>query len=444
MDHSEPHWWTNSSFSPPSLRLWDFRLHSDGLPQGSHAAGAHGSSLPSNSKGSRRRVVSKPYAKHHHSVSDGALSYSGSPTDNIRAPRWTSPVRKFKVGEFCSSSVQGSTSDATWFPCSTERRHAARVTAESPSFGSPSSLSELYHWKSTVRQRSPFPYRNHSSRRTQSKAVYPLMFHNPVSDGEAFGGTDVDSFEGFTPGGMDWASASNWPDNSSSEHKFHKALTELHKLETSPDPSASSRREGFRWSSSSSYDIGFDGEEMDVESRRSPIGPVADQKCGVCGKFLWQKSPWSSRRMMRGGDMPTAGVLPCSHMFHAECLEQVTPKTEIRCPPCPMCSKTIGSMEESPSVSQPLQMALRSVRRSRGVVISEAQEGHENDEAGNRTKDRLRRNWSRAFAKWNGSSSLKNHLKSHFSYKGKASKDILSANLLCRGGPSSSSSRDIV
>ncbi|KAJ0988430.1 hypothetical protein J5N97_006786 [Dioscorea zingiberensis] len=31
MDHGEPHWRTNSSFSPPLSRRWDCSLHSDGL-----------------------------------------------------------------------------------------------------------------------------------------------------------------------------------------------------------------------------------------------------------------------------------------------------------------------------------------------------------------------------------------------------------------------------
>ncbi|KAJ6384145.1 hypothetical protein OIU78_027449 [Salix suchowensis] len=160
---------------------------------------------------------------------------------------------------------------------------------------------------------------------------------------------------------------------------------------------------------------------MDMESLRSPSGPVVEQKCGVCGKLLWQKSPWSSHRIMRGSDMPTAGVLPCSHVFHAECLEQVTPKTQIHDPPCPLCLKTIGSIEEPPPVSEPLQMALRSVRRSRGVVISEAQGGRSNTEASDHIKDRLTRNWPCTASRRNDNgSSINSRLRRHFTFKGKS------------------------
>ncbi|KAH7571747.1 hypothetical protein ACOSP7_014541 [Xanthoceras sorbifolium] len=448
MDPGEPHWQTNSSFSPPPFRMWDCRLQSDGFQHGSGAP-LRGSSLSSNSRGSRSRVGSERYTNHHHSVSDGVLSYSGSPPDNIQAPRWTSPVQKFNLGELASSTTGGSRSQASWFPHSTERRYAVRGTAASPSFGSPSSLSDSSHWESTSKRPFFNPHRNLPSRRSyMSKAVYPVVFHNPVSDCETFGDADTSSVGRLTPS-EDHISPSHWLDNSSSiVQKFHKTLTELQRWEASPEPGASSRREGFRWSSASSYDLGFDGERfdisehIDVESLRSPTGPVTDLKCGVCGKLLCQKSPWSSHRIMRGSDMPTAGILPCSHVFHAECLEQLTPKTQIHEPPCPMCLKTIAAVEESPSVSEPLQTALQSVQRNRGIVISDTQESHSNHETSNHVKNRLTRNWSASQSNDNGSS-IKNRLKRHFTFKGKASKDLFSTKVFHRIGSASSSKEPV-
>ncbi|KAF2297631.1 hypothetical protein GH714_001757 [Hevea brasiliensis] len=319
--------------------MWDCRLHSDVLHHGSHVV--HGSSLSSNSRGSKSWVCSERLTNHHHSVSDGVLSYSDSLPDNVQEPRWTSPVQKFNLGEVAASTAGGSRSQTLSFP-SAERRLAVRATAVSPSFGSPSSLSESSHWASTSKRPFAFYNSNFPSRRPyMSKAVYPLVFRNPVSDCETFNDADISNIGRLTPG-ENLTSPSCWPDNSPGvEYKFHKTITELQKLETSPDHSASSRREGFRWSSASSYDLGLDGdrfdmaEHMDMESLRSPNSAVPDQKCGVCGKLLWQKSPCSSHRIMRGGDMPIAGVLPCSHVFHAECLEQVTPKTQIHDPLAP-------------------------------------------------------------------------------------------------------------
>lgn len=107
-NRGEPHWRTNSSFSPPPLRMWDCRLRSDGLSHVSHAV--HGSSLSSNSRGSRSWVGSERYTNHHHSVSDGALSFSDSPPDNVPQPRWTSPVQKFNLGGLATSSARGNLS----------------------------------------------------------------------------------------------------------------------------------------------------------------------------------------------------------------------------------------------------------------------------------------------------------------------------------------------
>ncbi|XP_022744069.1 uncharacterized protein LOC111295003 isoform X2 [Durio zibethinus] len=333
-------------------------------------------------------------------------------------------------------------------PLMLERGYVVKATAASPSFGSPSSLSESSRCESASKLPFSFPNRNFSGRRSyMTKAVYPLVFRNPVSDSEGFGDADINSIGKLTTS-EDRLSPFHWHETGSSvERKFHKTLSELQRSEASPDPSASSRREGFRWSSASSYDLALDGEKfdmvehVDVESLRSPIGPVVDHKCGVCGKLLWQKSPWSSHRIIRGGDMPIAGVLPCSHIFHAECLEQVTPKSQIHDPPCPLCLKTIGALEESASVSEPLQVALRSLRTSRGAMISEDQE---DDEVSNHIKEKLRRNWPQLAPRWNDhGSSIKNHLKKHFTFKGKVCKDIFSTKAFQRIG-SSSSSREAV
>lgn len=37
--------------------------------------------------------------------------------------------------------------------------------------------------------------------------------------------------------------------------------------------------------------------------------------------------------------MPVTGVLPCQHVFHAECLDQSTSKAQRNDPPCPICTK---------------------------------------------------------------------------------------------------------
>ncbi|RWR91901.1 zinc finger protein [Cinnamomum micranthum f. kanehirae] len=80
----------------------EFRMfQSDGVSIGDPV---YGSSLSSNSKGSRSRVSSDQYPNHHHSVSDGALSYFGSPAESFQAARWTPPVQKVNF-EFATPSA---------------------------------------------------------------------------------------------------------------------------------------------------------------------------------------------------------------------------------------------------------------------------------------------------------------------------------------------------
>lgn len=82
--------------------------------------------------------------------------------------------------------------------------------------------------------------------------------------------------------------------------------------------------------------------ELSIRSRSSPD----HSRCGLCERLLSQRSPWSSRRIVKTGDMPVTGVLSCRHVFHAECLEQTTPKMRKNDPPCPICVK--NEEENSP------------------------------------------------------------------------------------------------
>ncbi|XP_043692150.1 uncharacterized protein LOC122642670 [Telopea speciosissima] len=442
MDPGEPLWRTNSSFSPPPSRSWDSRFQSDGLPLGSHGAPRYDSSLSSNNRESRSRVSSDQYSNHHHSVSDGVLSYFESPPENFQAPQWTPPVQKLNFGVSSTSSVGGSRTELPLFPHSAERRFGAEASAASHSLGSPSSLSESSQLESTNKQPMSLPYRHFSSRRPFiSKPVYPLVFHNPVSGSEGFCSADTSSISKLAPG-ESRVSPSHWPDNSPSL-KFHKNITELQKMDASPEPSTNSRREGFRFSNASSFDMSFDEDGFDVsehvnlENERLRQHSAGNHNCELCGRLLWQKSPWSSYRIVRGCDMPIAGVLHCAHIFHAECLEQTTPKSQIHDPPCPVCLKTIDAVEESPSVSEPMQMALRSVWRNQGVVISDAPGDKNGTQSLDHFEGGFRRNQTQSVSRRSGSL-IKNQLKKHFMFKGSTGKDFFGMKGFHKTGSSSS------
>ncbi|KAJ4753774.1 RING/U-box superfamily protein [Rhynchospora pubera] len=446
MDPSEPRWRLNSSFSPPPSRRWDperrYNLHqADGLPcrpnESMNEPILYGSSLGSRSGqfGSDRN--------HHHSVSDGALSYMGSPADSLPPPRWTPSVQRFDLGEF-STPAGGARPETSSCPRSTERHFTG-----SNSIGSASPFSESSQWvpsapasASSSKHQPPifFPQRSYLGRRSfMSKPVYPLVFRNPVSEaGSASSVIPEPSNAGRTTPSDDSHASPAWPDNlNSPDIKFHKALTELQKMEASPDPNSSFRRDGFRWSNASSYDFGYDGESIDIATDHAGLdsqrysypngvnNSLRYQKCGLCERMLWQKSPWSSTRIVRNGDMPIAGVLPCRHVYHADCLEETTPKGQIHDPPCPLCTRP-GNIDGSGSVSfsEPLQVALRSIRRSHSGTTGNAGVGMSGSLI---PRER----------------SFRSRLKKQLSLRGKIGKDFFGAGRVFRRvGSSSKNPRD--
>ncbi|OVA06205.1 zinc finger protein [Macleaya cordata] len=92
---------------------------------------------------------------------------------------------------------------------------------------------------------------------------------------------------------------------------------------------ASSQRE--RWS--------FDSESLGssrgkiTRSDSQPLSsPSVDlQTCWVCSKLLTERSSWGAN------ELSVVAVLVCGHVYHAECLENMTSQNDRYDPPCPIC-----------------------------------------------------------------------------------------------------------
>ncbi|KAB1208105.1 hypothetical protein CJ030_MR7G013038 [Morella rubra] len=184
-------------------------------------------------------------------------------------------------------------------------------TSENPdSGGSTSSHSDSSESEPTVKSRLS-SHRNFSSHRSfMSKPIHPLSFASQTYTREA-------------------------PD---------PTVAGFSEFET-----ATPKRDAHQWSSaSSSIDFADISESFEPEVFIRSCNSSDGFRCSLCEKFLSQRSPWSSRRIVKSGDMPVAGVLSCRHVFHAECLEQTTPKTRKNDPPCPLCVR----LEEDSSLEQ--------------------------------------------------------------------------------------------
>lgn len=87
----------------------------------------------------------------------------------------------------------------------------------------------------------------------------------------------------------------------------------------------------------------FDSEscktvQSNSRSVSSPTPSINRQTCGVCMKLLIEKSAWNCQRIMGFNDLSVVAVLTCGHVYHAECLERVTPENDKFDPACPLCT----------------------------------------------------------------------------------------------------------
>ncbi|XP_022772709.1 uncharacterized protein LOC111315332 [Durio zibethinus] len=92
---------------------------------------------------------------------------------------------------------------------------------------------------------------------------------------------------------------------------------------------ASSQRE--RWSFDSEH-FGSGYGKISGCSNRFSYSPSIDMRnCGACSKLLAERSSWSCN------EISVVAVLVCGHVYHAECLEMMTPEADRYDPACPIC-----------------------------------------------------------------------------------------------------------
>ncbi|KAG8366365.1 hypothetical protein BUALT_Bualt17G0072200 [Buddleja alternifolia] len=251
------------------------------------------SSASSNSRESRSWMRGNNLANHQFLVSDGIGPYYSSPSDISPAQQWTPPaIQEISTDDYGTSRRDVVLRPSPFSP-TMEGTSAARDSGGSTSSRSDSS----FDYESMVKSHSS--HRNFPSRRCfMSKAIHPLSFPSETPPREN---------THFTPAGL-------------SEFNTTTPQTERHHLS----------------SASGSLDLTEIPEPFEYDLSNSPSECF---RCGLCERLLSQRSPWSSRRIVKSGDMPVSGVLSCRHVFHAECLDQTTPKARKSDPPCPICVK---------------------------------------------------------------------------------------------------------
>lgn len=324
MGHGEPFWRSNTSFSPPISRRWDQRFQTELLSNESVGdVGIALSSLSSNSKGSRTWVRGEQLPRHNYSSSDGAMSYLSDPYDIFHSQQLPPPsLHGNHTNEYASATIRDTLSGPLPVP------ELAEGTSQMPNrVGSNSSCSDGSEYEGMSKFHVN-AHRNFTRRSFMSKPVYPVSFPDQTPEVEEVSGS---------------LSATNSNRAFISEPQYFSRFLD----------SSNHQRDPLGWSSGSSVDFTDVSEQMEHEFAGFSANSISDgSKCGLCERHLSQRSPWGSRRIIRSGDMPIAGVLSCWHVYHAECLERITPKTCINDPPCPLCERTVDGAHEQRVISK--------------------------------------------------------------------------------------------
>uniref|UniRef100_A0A803LP92 RING-type domain-containing protein n=1 Tax=Chenopodium quinoa TaxID=63459 RepID=A0A803LP92_CHEQI len=259
-------------------------------------------------------------------VSDG-----GSSLESYRTGAW----RKSPVNQDTTKSLKTSASGE-----SAGRNACTEVkqSTESPPLSDPASvkLSPSVHTTSSASE-------SHSSGRNSPS-------NNSVSEeGQVpFGNSAVSN---VSTRGSYGRSSDGW-----SAHAFSELMS-------------ASQRE--RWSFDSDS-CSFPHDKLCKTSVRNSRSISIDfQTCGICSKLLSEKSPWSTQKFIAGNELSVVAVLICEHVYHAECLETITPEVNKYDPACPVC--TFGEKQTLKLAGKMLKaekdLKARSSKKSRNRVV---------------------------------------------------------------------------
>ncbi|KAG9142512.1 hypothetical protein Leryth_017018 [Lithospermum erythrorhizon] len=130
---------------------------------------------------------------------------------------------------------------------------------------------------------------------------------------------------------------------------------------------ATSRREKWSFDSES---FGFVRDKFKISSGLSSGSISFDLRtCGICTKLLSEKSSLGSQKIIATNELTVAAVLPCVHVYHAECLESMTSEVNKYDPLCPIC--TFGEKQALKMSEKVLraELDLRTKRASRSRIV---------------------------------------------------------------------------
>ncbi|KAK7351876.1 hypothetical protein VNO77_11622 [Canavalia gladiata] len=180
-----------------------------------------------------------------------------------------------------------------------------------------------------------------------------------------------------------------------------------------------------RWSFDSES-FGFNRASLARSSSWFSASTVDMQSCGICSKlFLSENSSWSSQKII-ANDLSIVAVLICGHVYHAECLESMTPDMNKYDPVCPVC--TFGEKQTMKLSEKALKAEMDLKARNKKSKNRVADSDIDDDSVvfdhfkGGRLKGKSPRMGSSSSGR---SSFAKPFLRRHFSFGSKGSRSVL-------------------
>ncbi|KAJ4914036.1 RING/U-box superfamily protein [Raphanus sativus] len=111
----------------------------------------------------------------------------------------------------------------------------------------------------------------------------------------------------------------------------------------------------------------LDPDKIDHHGNR--ISNQHQRTCGACSRPLSEKSLWSSQKIFMTNELSVSAILACGHVYHGECLEQMTSEIDKFDPPCPICTlgekKTAKLSEKALKVEMDLKARYNKRLRNR-------------------------------------------------------------------------------
>ncbi|EOA27183.1 hypothetical protein CARUB_v10023294mg [Capsella rubella] len=264
------------------------------------------------------------------------VSSEGSPLHNFQAQSWQkSPASGIASIDTVSEQITQKTNDSTnpaYYPS------PAKLSVSLAS--QPSSLSA-----------SPLSSQSHLPMPPASSSTLKLTprphLSKQISDSQIFE---------FTSPSRSSATEERLGNESQSDGWSMQAFSEM---------MAYSRRESCSYENES---FGLRRDKIDhLRNRKSND----QQNCGACSRSLSEKSLLTSQKMFATNELSVAAILACGHVYHSDCLEQMTPEIDKFDPPCPICTlgekKTFKLSEKA--LKADLDMKARQNKRLRNRVV---------------------------------------------------------------------------